>query len=387
MEIKFLRLNIFLLLFLLSSFFVCAQDAGYFVDYSGDQPRFVQRLAWSGDEYALFYEVQIQVFDEDGYYENPPETTADNFLEVSLSPGIYRYSVTPYDLLGRQGETSEWVEFEVIAAFQPVINKFTPSGFFMDQRLEKALYLDSENIFEGSEIYLRSPDNNIFPVEITIINDGRVCLAFDNSELIAGVYEIYVRNPGGLETSENGFSIGYRKPVYIFVKTAFTPVIPIYGELNEIFGGGIFLAGAALSFEAISSSQSGLNGGMEIAVSGNMINSASLLTLNSEGVSSSLADSGTETRFVNFDLNIALQKRYNFNQFAVTFRFGVGITLLEGYGDYDENGLFPHCNLGITGLFRIYNILYFEAGLNYSHLFTPNPSGLLRPWLGLTWQF
>jgi len=77
------------------------------------EPHFVQRLTWVGDEYAMRYEVIIEK-EEDGKYKSIlQEFTTAFFIEVSLSPGKYRFQVIPYDFFNLPVPVTEWMDFEV----------------------------------------------------------------------------------------------------------------------------------------------------------------------------------------------------------------------------------------------------------------------------------
>jgi len=372
--------------FLFSFSMLCAQEAGYFIDDRGSEPRIFQRLVWDREEYALYYEVLIYV-DDGGYEEHLRTRTERNYIEVYLPPGIYSYNVTPYDLLGRRGDTSEWKTIEVFPAYFPKIERFSPSVFFLDQKLDRVLNITGVNLREESEIYLAKDDASIYPVEVEITGDKTARLVFSDQELIPGEYDIYIKNPGGLETRAGGFIINYRNPLYVFVKASLYPAIPVYGGMNEIFGTNLFPVGINLSFELISTKRSTFNGGLELSASAHFLNSAIIFQSGSNDSFAGFEDAETGAVFFDIDLNIALQKRIVSGKFAFTTRFGFGITLFGGNEEFLGNGMTVHFNLGVTGLFLVYRNFYLEAGLDYSHYNSYNAFGLLKPRLGLVWQF
>jgi len=75
--------------------------------------RFVQRLTWVGDEYAMRYEVIIEKEENEKYKRVLQEFTTAFFIEVSLSPGKYRFQVIPYDFLNLPVPAAGWMDFEV----------------------------------------------------------------------------------------------------------------------------------------------------------------------------------------------------------------------------------------------------------------------------------
>ena len=108
--------NRILFLFFLTAtlFLICPlwaqqnSDDGYYVT----EQRYVQQLAWIGDNYTLKYEVVIEK-DEGGKYKTfLREFTEKPSLQVSLPLGKYRYCVIPYDYLEHPGEASDWENIE-----------------------------------------------------------------------------------------------------------------------------------------------------------------------------------------------------------------------------------------------------------------------------------
>jgi len=372
-------------LFFLSCYALCAQEAGYFVDYNEGRPKFIQRFEWDIDEYALYYEVLILVYDN-GYREYLKDTTEDDFLLLSLPPGKYRYSVTPFDLLGIRGETSEWIEFEIMPAFQPVINSFSPEFFYLDKNSARVLRITGDNLFEDSLFYLESQTGVLVPEKITIVNGREATLVFNDLELIPGDYDIYIKNPGGLDTSVGEFVIGYQKPTDFFLKLSWAPAIPISGYLLDILGPNIFLFGVSLSLETVSSSRGFFNGGMELAASVFFLDPIISLQPGSDDFLNSSNIAG-ETSFTSFDLNFVLQKRFNSNRMAISFRFGFGFVILNSFEIFEEGDMIVQLNLGADFYVRLFNNFYLEAGVDFNSHLWPASSGIIKPRLGFVLQF
>jgi hypothetical protein len=372
-----------------------AQDGGYFRDDSGDELRFFQQLAWTDDEYALHYQVLIQR-EENEYRDFTRALTKNAFINVSLPPGKYRYAVLPYNLLGQAGRESEWRYFEVLPAHQPKLSHFSPLAFYMDRNAERILDIYGANLLDDSEIYLRDSKNILTPIEVNIQEGNRAKLSFDDEYLIPGKYEIYVKNPGGLDTSLDGFIIGYLKPFDLAINLSAAPVIPVTGESNDFLKPGLY-PGISASFGVLSSMRSSLNSALEIAASFYIIsNSVSAKEDDREKVSlhpANLNTDGPWARFVDIDVNILMQKRFYDRTMAVTARAGFGFTFLESYGasaDYDSmplTGLTAHFIIGASYSWLVYEFFFIEAGVSYTHLFSTEFFGFIRPRIGFGWQF
>jgi hypothetical protein len=372
-----------------------AQDGGYFRDDSGDEPRFFQQLVWTNDEYVLHYQVLIQR--EEGEYRNFMRALTKNaFINVSLPPGKYRYAVLPYNLLGQAGNESEWRYFEVLPAYQPKLIRFSPPAFYLDKNAEKILDIFGANLLDDSEIYLRSSKNTITPIEVNIQEGNRAKLKFDNEYLIPGTYEIYIKNPGGLDTGLDGFKIGYLKPFDLTINLSAAPVIPISGESNDFLKSGLY-PGITASFGVLSSTRSSLNSVLEIAASFYIIGDpVSVKEDEREKVSfhpDNLDVNGPWARFADVDVNILLQKWFYNRTMAATLRTGFGLTFLENYGtsaNYDSmplNWQTAHFIIGASYFWLVYEYFFIEAGVSYTHLFRTGLFGFIRPRIGFGWQF
>ena len=193
-----------------------AQD-GSNTSTPGEGARPVHRLTWSGDGYALRYEVVVEREEEGAYRELLRKFTEAFSIELSLSLGNYRYSVIPYDLLNRPGGRSEWIAFKVLSALNPELTDFSPVLIYLDKASEVALNIFGGNFIAGTSIYLRIPNNRgadlIFPIEMSILDNGsQALLHFHSSQFVPGAYDIHIRNPGGLEITMGSLTVIDHEP-------------------------------------------------------------------------------------------------------------------------------------------------------------------------------
>ena len=397
---KYFLLSIILLFFaylLYTPAALAAQEPGYFIDYSGLKPRIMQKLAWNNEENAMHYDVEIQIYSQvNELYEFSKTITVNNYLDVYLSPGKYRYNVTAFDYLGRPGEPSEWIDFEIITAYHPVVEKYSPDAFFLDQNKKRELIVSGSNLSEESTIYLRNLSRDLFPVSVNFIDDDMLALSFDDETLPAGSYEVYAINPGGLESVIGGFRVGYRKFFDVFLKASYMPVFPLYGKSKDDFPEFMYTAGFFTAVEFISSPRTMFNGGVEISYSSYMlspyltpysdINNAWYGLFNNNGII-----------FNDFDVNVSVQKRFNKRKMAVTLRFGLGFSLAE-YSEiteredydnitYDKKDFTGHINLGLSYMLLVLNIFYLDFGADFDHHIIGNQFGIIKPRLALVWKF
>ncbi|MDR0487582.1 MAG: hypothetical protein LBG91_04985, partial [Treponema sp.] len=212
------------LLFLIMPLSLQAQSGRYVIEQ-----RFVQRLAWVGDEYVLRYEVAIERDAGEGYRAYMREFTELPSLQISLLPGNYRYRVIPFDFLEQAGEASDWVTLNVLPP--PLI-----------------------------------------PVEVQVIGDDNyLLLPYDDSQLVPGINEILIKNPDELEIKEGVITVekqgASEKPVNIYLCAAWAPLFPLYGGIQQVFGNGFYFSGAALRFGLIFTKLKLFNPGLELSTS------------------------------------------------------------------------------------------------------------------------
>jgi len=104
-------------LFVTALFFIChpvwAQSDGTHAGYYITEQRYVQQLVWIGDQYTSRYEVVIERIENEKFEVVLREFTEKATLQISLTPGNYRYRVIPYDYLDQSGEPSRWVTLEI----------------------------------------------------------------------------------------------------------------------------------------------------------------------------------------------------------------------------------------------------------------------------------
>jgi hypothetical protein len=92
-------------------------------------------------------------------------------------------------------------------------------------------------------------------------------------------------------------------------------------------------------------------------------------------------------------INFVIQKWLSNRKMAFTLRAGGGLSfqlgdLMSGQDLRLMDRLVPQINLEPSFLWLALRQFYLEIGLNYTLFMNKdNPSGCLRPWLGIGWQF
>jgi len=365
------------------------------------ETRFIQRLTWSGDEYASRYEVIIEKQTGYEYTRVLQESTKTYFMEVSLSPGRYRYRVIPYDYLDKQGSGSQWIEFEILAALPPELYEAIPDFDSSDMNDRFVLNVYGKNIETAASIYLRTNNGGIInPKETFIFADNSgATLTFDKPHLIPENFLIIVKNPGGLETIMESFVVMPKQEVVpvstplpkpspssrifdIYLSAAWMPLFNTFGEMNWLSSSSAehkdgaapemqmaYLC-AALRFGAVFNMLKFIDFGME----------ADALWLNSSGVQD----------FFMFDINLLAQKFAPGNKEALRFRVGASyVYFLRSQEDLGKSKQQPlHINAGASFLWFAWKGLYVETGFDFLYLInTGENTGGLRPFFGAGWKF
>ena len=320
---------------------VWAQTSDYYMEL-----RFIQRLKWVGDEYAMRYEVVIQR--EEGQYRTIlRELTEASFIEVSLHPGKYRFQVIPYDYLGKPVPATEWMNFEVLPGVAAELNNQLIPGDH-----EIVVINPSGTVVNRAEVTLPRPEPETVIEYIT----GEEKAA----EYITEIEHIYDTE----KTTE------YMRRFDIYAGAAYVPLLPVHGE-NTFFGENISPFGMSAGLCAVFAKQGFLNPGMELTASWRVYGSG-----------------GGAIHSAAFDFNVLAQSRFPGGRAAINLRAGAGLSLLPQSQSASPDGQYSiHANIGASFLWLFMKNLYLEGGLEYSQFFTEDYFGFFRPWIGLGYRF
>ena len=223
-----------------------------------------QYLEWIEDfpEYVQKYEVVIEEKKDDNSDWNEINRlfTEDNTTRVQiqplLTPGLYRYKVITYDLIGIPEIESDWFEFNIYRAYVPQVrsveaNVSHSSTIYLDEINDGLFTVTGRNLFELQEgptdvsftIYetINAKKKNPEPIIPQILefsdNNRKLKVQFNMDELDTGTYYFAARDASGL-VSENGkdntFVVKFRKAVDFDVAGGYTcPIIVVGSRMKE----------------------------------------------------------------------------------------------------------------------------------------------------------
>ena len=377
-----LRICCMLLLFLCFADMLPGQNS----NVTDTDSRFVQRFSWQSVEYALQYEVIFEREINGIFHSAFSEFTEDSFIEVSLPPGRYRLRIIPYDVRNIPAEGTEWRIFDILPAWQPRFTNFSPAVVYLEEHAQHSLDVFGENFTQGSELYLQGPEQEIInPAQTIIQNSNHARLVFNYAQLTPGIYEIHIRNPGGLESVISGLRIAIPDPdsqeieqarivldteneqikkglpFDIFASIAWAPFIPYYEGEGGSFKNTPSTTGAAIRVGIITDKDFfDIYPGFDLAFSRYSVG---------------------EEQTINATLNLLAQKRIN-DAAAINFRLGIGFTYLSNLEIEALSFQHNHTNLGLSFVWQAFAPLFFEAGIEYTNYFTNYASGCFRPWIG-----
>ena len=387
-----------------------------------------QRLVWTGDGYALRYEIIIEVQEFPGVYREVFRGFSEvPFIDVSLLPGLYRHRVIPHDFLELPGQSSQWVSFEV----RPVLLYPDPDIDFAPdidlapdtaQRLtwiadeyvwyyEVELQMEIEGIFrsllrrfssmpyieipltpgryrfrvipfdfldrpgagsgwvyfEVPSLLLPDPEPEPEPIEVRPEPEIVEVEPEPEIELEPEIEPVEVEPEPEPEPIEAVPGIEYRRPVAFQVSLAWMPMFLIYSE-SQFPGGNSTLSGIVARLGLLSARDRPINPGLELAAAFHAFDDAQSVTM---------------------DVNLMAQKWLSNERTALNMRIGAGFSLLpenlNTYGISGNNHSF-NANMGFSLQQRLGRRLFIEAGVDYINLLSVDQSGWVRPWIGTGWR-
>ena len=392
--------------------------ASYYIDRSGEEPRFFQRLNWGGTDYVMRYEVILEQKDGEDYYEIDQVSTEETFIEYSLVAGRYRYKVEVYDLLQERSYSTDWREFEVKRALQPELISVNPRVFYLDDPTW-VLTVRGENLLPESTYYLSQNDRKI-ALPHAAREENSVQIEFTGLPLEPGEYSLYVINPGGLDAVGGTFSITARRVAQqttrpaseprsertrqpaerqpmerlndLFIALGYAPIIPLYGylfkdgSLEAPFSGSFYPLGFTLRLGFVPFGFSWGNLGITAA------GSFAYFEQDRKYYS-------TSAFYIDAYLNLLYQKYLYRRILALNANLGIGVASIFGFHyDYpigpsteDTSAFYPALTVGLSVMAKIVGPLYISPGIELVQIITPEGDspmpGFLRPYFTVGLQF
>jgi len=349
---------------------------------------FLQRLSWEKAQYAVRYLVILERKNEgtDNWTEVLRRNVSSDsiFIDVSVPAGEYRYRVLSFNILNQLDNQTSWENFTVIKALPPSILSFSPSAFYFDRITNpRSINLTGENLLPDTDIYLISRTNFdengepliLKPIEMHRNDIGENArLIFDEEALVFGKYDIYAKNPGGLDTKTGVFTIAIAKPFDLNVSGGYAPMLEVFGQ-KENFLDKIFIpASLMIRVSYLPFKWSFGNLGAEITPAwsflssnnGNFKSSAHLLLVNFDALFQYWIIPKKLSANARIGLGVA-------GIFDYHFEFDTGRT-----GESMSLSAFSY-NLGASVQWLLYKQIFIEGSLDFIHIVHSEiPMGSIR---------
>ncbi len=377
--------------------------SSYFIRETEEGVRFIQKIEWEPVSNILRYVIVVdqRYGNSDRYNEVVRESTENNFIELTIPPGNYRYKVEVYNLLNRLDGESDYLYFEVFRAVQPMIKEITPHNLYLDEDQPRRVTLIGDNFVLGSKIYLVPiregiSDNSetqrgvLVPADLKYSDVGdTVELVFNEQDLDINHFRIVVVNPGGLTSTYEALDIKFQKPLDINVSAGYAPLLPLFSgnstdsDLKTVLDTPFYPLGFTLKASVVPYKRAFGYFGLELSPFYNFVKadrSAYILQTNILGAS----------------VSFLYQKPFLGKKLFLNARIGGGVGAYTNmYFDY-KNGIesdplstwFPLGTLGVSGQYFVFKKAFVELGLDLKVLFaTEMTIGYLSPVLTAGWQF
>ena len=174
--------------------------------------------------------------------------TRNNSVELSLSPGFYRYRYSAYNMMNLREGQSKWQIFEVRPAIEPMVHSYEPFYGLLYELADPSgtlivtgdyFYYDSEFALvrdykaDWSGVSLDDKSHVISPNEI-LVSGKQAALTFDRTRLRRGIYTIFIRNPGGLWSVFGRVRVGYKNNSDLIFSMGYSPLLAAFDYANAV---------------------------------------------------------------------------------------------------------------------------------------------------------
>jgi len=411
------RVTLILLFFIMPVLFLNAQETNhtsYAVTNEGLQV--FQTIIFPAVHDARKYEIEIELINDNGTTTFVEKIdTGENYVIVSLRAGFYRYKVFAYNRMTLLIGMSEWQEFMVFPIVEPVIDSYQPFyGLYYEMTdPDGTLIVHGSNFFSYSEFALVKKGSNInwlgVPLEsrsdVIIpyrvkVTGNTASLNFSGGSLKQGVYEIFIRNPGGLWSVFGEVHVSRKRSDFTF-SFGYSPMIAAFDIENSRINVWNDQTGSYRNIQQLDvfnplgfyfrlgwlpSESKTHNFGLELELYFLSDNYDRFRYEQNNEPGLSRFFGSLKGASLDFLWQLHLTERWKHN-----IRFGAGINQL--YNDFPNSNLIPlDINFGYSSQFFFLKNLFLEAGIKtqYTISFDKNfPLNHLSffPSIALGWQF
>ena len=209
-----------------------------------------QRLSWEAIDDIFGFEFLLEQRDASGaWHEIDKKIVQDNFIDVSLPPGNYRYKVTVINLLEQKETSSAYRNFDILIAYQPEVESVTPRLIYLDEFFDGRFTVTGGNFFDDTVFVFEKTGGGTIRLEpAEVSKDGKKArFELNTNRFQPGTYVFVARDKSGLTAKSEDVTFRFQKPVdtYVSLGYAFTgftgeSVFKTYYDRSVAPLGGVF---------------------------------------------------------------------------------------------------------------------------------------------------
>lgn len=358
----------------------------YIIETEGKKTVFYQTLSWENVEGILHFEFELEKKEKNGKWVIvDKKKLKQNFLEVSLPAGKYRYRIKVINLLGQVDAVSADRYFDILVAYQPETSSVSPDAIYFDEEYSDIVNITGKHFREETTFALQKEGGApIFGKIVEINPDGtKAKISFNMLRINPGQYEFVVTDPSGLKDSKQKMIFKFQKPIDIFLSGGYAFNGFAGNKLfKEYFGKNFAALSGVLRFSLVPIKRSYGNFGFNLTGSGMYLRkkdpdytlSAGLLLT---GIQAVYMKSIIRHR-LNFDAHLGfgtafmVNTQFVFSGFESPKSWYWGLTM----------------NLGTALQVYVYKKLYIEVNLDHIIPFRKGfPKYIVQPSLSVGWEF
>lgn len=196
----------------------------YFIKESEDGVILIQRLSWENIEDIFGYEFALEQKDNSGKWKNIDiKRTEENFVDVSLPPGNYRYKVTVINLLEQKEAESTYRYFDVRVAYQPEVTSVSPQTIHFDDIYGDVITVSGKNFYEETQFSLVKDLGGYHAGKVVELDKTGTTakIKFNMTRIIPGTYNVQVTDASGLQDNNKSIVFKFQKPVDFYISAGY----------------------------------------------------------------------------------------------------------------------------------------------------------------------
>ena len=199
-----------------------SEKKNYFLKETDQGVDLVQRLSWEALDDILGFEFELEQQDRKTktWRVIDQRTVTTNYVDVSLSPGDYRFRVRVINLLEQKEDASAYRNFAIRIAYQPEVTTVSPYVINFDELEDQTLTIIGKNFHEETSFTLTNAFNGsvLHGTIIELKNNGtHAVVAFELMRANPGTYTFAATDPSDLSAEKDNIVFRFQKPIDVFI--------------------------------------------------------------------------------------------------------------------------------------------------------------------------